>query len=120
MDATEFFTSVLPSTGPYVVASIREKRVSHRVVASFEKAQEASLQYMSQGADAYFCIGSILNKGFRNDKGDISPRNQKNIKALRSLILDLDVQAEHPKKYQSKEDALLGLQAFQQALGLFD
>lgn len=116
----EFFASVLPPEGPYVLAfKVKgSEGMTHKAYASFALMEKAGNRFAELGADTYLCIGSIKDREYRTAEGKVSLRNQNNIEELKSLILDLDVKYGSDKHFQTKEEALMGLFAFQKALVL--
>ena len=92
-DAQTFLAHVLPPDGPYVLAYATKTRkgMVHKVHDSTDSMSKMAMQLSGRGADVYLCVGSILDKEFTNDKGNKVPRNQRNIKSLQCLILDVDV-----------------------------
>ena len=117
--AEQFLASVLPSVGPYIIAFKHKSRqgMGHRVCQTIAEMVTESKPYVDRNCDVYLCVSSILDPQFRNEKGVVSPRNQRNCKSTRSLILDIDV-GDTQDKYGSKEEALEGLTKFQQEMEL--
>lgn len=123
-EAQEFLAHVLPPDGPYVLAYISKTRkgATHKSFDTIESMAKAATDLSKKGLEVYTCVGSILDKEFTNDNGKKVPRNQKNIKSLQSLILDIDVKAQGEKDwerfYNTKQEALTGLVGFIKTLGL--
>ena len=123
-DAQSFLAHVLPPDGPYVLAYATKTRkgMTHKIFETTETMAREALKISKSGAEVYLCVGSILDKEFTNDKGKKVPRNQRNIKSLQCLILDIDVVEPTSKKadrfFTSKQEALESLVGFVNDLGV--
>lgn len=107
----QFFTTVLPATGPYVLAfKGNYPGMAHRVYNTIDTLPSTNLK----GINLYFSIGSIKDPEFKKD-GKISPRNQKNVKEVKVLPLDIDIK-EDEKFYHTQEEALEGIWELQKDL----
>ena len=115
----EFFVSVLPAGGTFVLAwKNKTSGWKHKTFNDIDAACKTSDELANSGFDVYFCIGTILDPKFKNDKGKVSPRAQENIFKIKSLVLDLDVDESSPKKFHSQEEALVSLANFQETFQL--
>lgn len=126
-EAQSFLAHVLPPDGPYVLAYVTKARkgMAHKIHDTTESMARMAMQLSERGADVYLCVGSILDKEFTNDKGNKVPRNQRNIKSIKCLILDVDVvdpanpgAKKAERFFNSKQEALAAITSFVEAVGL--
>lgn len=134
MDTAGFLKLVWPATGPYCLAVASSRGVVHRVVETVQQAV-AYVSRLAPAQDVYFAVHSLRQPRVWNPRkagplpadapegattGGWSQRVQANMCAARALYVDLDVDPDgaDPRKYASRADALDGLAAFTQAVGL--
>lgn len=126
-DAQSFLAHVLPPDGPYVLAYATKARkgMTHKIHDTTESMAKQAMQLSERGADVYLCVGSILDKEFTNDKGNKVPRNQRNIKSVQCLILDVDVvdplnpgTKKAERFFNTKEEALAAIVGFVKDVGI--
>ena len=99
----QFYEKVLPSQGIYCVTGINPNgRALNRFAESVDEVVEI-VDALSQAGENVFIALSTFDKWSR--KGD-------NALYCRSFFIDLDVDADNPKKYPSKEAALAALDEF--------
>jgi hypothetical protein len=118
----DFFTSVLPPEGPYVLGYPNEKKIwTIKAFHSFLECRRAALSWANSGYDVFYCIGSIkdLNHQTKDRFGKVkkSLKTKENIAQIKSLIVDIDIGPEK-NKYQTKQAALKGLIEFVKNTGL--
>lgn len=109
----DFFTSILPAEGPYVLGHTTavKNKFSIKTFSTIAAFRKAALSWANSGFDAYFCVGAIQDENFVDEKGKKSPKKKENIRELKSLILDIDIGTDK-NKYLSKEDGLKALIKF--------
>jgi hypothetical protein len=114
MMSKEFLERVLPE-GLLVIAQFRGKGKGFRHFIC-ENHEQASLQAQAidrVGGECYFGLGVLREKKIYNEKREKwEVRVGENIRALKSLFIDIDVDAEHPSKYATREEAVLALRDF--------
>lgn len=99
----QFYEKVLPSQGIYCVTGIDPNgRALNRFAESIDEVIEV-VDALNQAGENVFIALSTFDKWSR--KGD-------NALYCRSFFIDLDVDADNPKKYPSKEAALAALDEF--------
>ncbi|MBT9176713.1 MAG: hypothetical protein DDT20_01034 [Firmicutes bacterium] len=115
MNTLDFLQSVLPERGLYVASRLINKQFRNRVCDSIEELTQTVLGYDAQGVDAYFACAAYRERevdGTKDGKTFKQVRVQRNVRALRSFWMDLDVEPGNDKKYESHEAALDGLVEF--------
>lgn len=102
----DFLATVLPTTGRYCVAGIKNGQIKQKFVATLEEIEHAARGFTDRGADAYFATAS-----FKTDK-----RNGASAMALRSFFIDID--CGEGKDYPDQAAGAQALLAFVKATGL--
>lgn len=98
----QFLSDVLPSCGLYCSVGISGGIPQQRFHESSKDVAALCDTHASMRVDAYFALASFTTK----------TRKAQHVQALRSLFVDLDVDAEAPHKYATFEDAHEALQEF--------
>lgn len=110
--AKEFLERVLPA-GLIVIARLRGRGFQHYVCDNHEQAALQALAIDREGGECYFGLGVLREPKLYNEKRKKwEVRVGENIRALKSLFIDVDVDPEHPNKYHTREEALLALRDF--------
>lgn len=112
--AKEFLERVLPA-GLIVIAKFRGKGkgFQHYVCENVEQASLQAQAIDREGGECYFGLGVLREPRIWNAKRDKwEVRVGENIRALKSLFVDIDVDDDHPDKYHSREEAVLALRDF--------
>lgn len=118
MDTLAFFRKVLPASGYYVIGRICPGQTwfTHDVCSSLEEAVQYAANYDAQGLPTYHACAAYREQFVETPGKDGKTKKQirvhKNVRALKSFWMDLDVEAGNEKKYQSQEEAIDGLLAF--------
>lgn len=103
-----FFTAILPSKGLYCLAYMKASEKmppKHLIFTTKDELDKKALELSAQGFDVYFAVGSLKNQ-YVEVNGRKHVRVKENILALRSIFLDLDVDPDDPKKFQSPNEAI--------------
>lgn len=99
----QFYEKVLPSQGVYCVAAIsREGKVTNRFADSLSDLFDLISEFKLGGQNVFVALNSF--SGYS--------RKAEYAQYCRSFFIDLDVDADNPKKYPSKEAALTALDEF--------
>lgn len=119
MDIRQFFRTVCPSAGPYLIAipvqwHDREtgelkkgfRHTAHDTVEAAAQHATALATDSEAPAEVYFALGNVKE----NRKKGV--RLQSNIKQLKAFWLDLDVDPSVPGKYTDQTSAVQALKAF--------
>lgn len=119
MTAQEFLELLLPSSGFYFTATLKDqggwRNTCHKTIASMVE-HAASLTFNNTAA--YFALASYeQDKVWSNAEERYQERTQDNTQALKCFFLDLDVGSSE-NKFPSKAEALRGLQNFCRTVGL--
>jgi hypothetical protein len=125
----EFLTMVLPDEGYLIVSAPAStgKGWWNNVVDDIPEMQAQSAIWLGDGKDVYFAMASYAEKrvwsptkiDYRTKKpGAYEKRTQANVKFIRSLFLDLDIDAKDEKKYPDQRTAFGVLRDFCRAIGL--
>ena len=77
----------------------------HLTFTTKDELDKKALELSAQGFDVYFAVGSLKNR-YVEVNGRRHVRVKENILALRSIFLDLDVDPDDPKKFQSPDEAI--------------
>lgn len=122
MDTTEFLRRVLPSTGLYVIARLVNGKFRHQVCDSIEEAAAYALQFDSQGVATYHACAAYREREVVTQRPDGTTwhqvRTHKNVRALKSFWMDLDVEPGNEKKFGSQAEAIESLVDFCQSTNL--
>lgn len=121
MTTIDFLAKILPPTGYYVAARLTAKGFRNHLCTSIEELAQQVLTYDSQGVAAYHACAAYREEsveGVKDGKPIRQVRTHRNVRALKSFYLDLDVAPANPAKYESQEAALGALVEFCQAVGL--
>lgn len=123
MQPIEFLRRILPAAGLYIIDRPRSggKGFSHQVCESLEEALQYALLYDSQGVTAYHACAAYREHfvmGVKNGNPIKQYRVQRNVRAVKSFWIDLDIEAGNAAKYESQGDACEALAVFCDAAGL--
>jgi len=124
MNAQEFLELLLPSTGIICIASpIPSGGWDNRQYQSIPQAVARVNWITFAGQPAYFATATfaedkVWDHSANNGEGKWRFRTQANAQYIKTFFLDLDVDPEDPKKFNSKADALVQLKAFVSKVGL--
>jgi len=106
MDAHDFLTAVLPSTGIYCVCELTTPRKRHYFVDTLEAAATNAESFAASGFNTYFALASFKQKG---------SRGADNAQLMRSFFIDIDIDPDGGEgKYTSKREAITALDTFLQ------
>lgn len=97
----QFYEKVLPSQGVYCVVGIRDEKVLHRFAETLDGLISNIQLFKDEGSNVYFALSTF----------DGHTRRAENALVCKSLFIDLDVGGSD-KKYASKDEAILALDAF--------
>lgn len=122
MQTTDFLRRILPAQGLYVAARLINGKFKNQVCDSIEELAQQVLAYDAAGVHAYHACGAYRERSVDTIKPDGSVwhqvRTHKNVRALKSFFMDLDVEPGNDKKFPSQEAACEGLAAFCDATNL--
>lgn len=124
MNARDFLTLVLPSTGFIFTATPLPKKGWANTAHSSIDAAVAHINHLTfTGRNAFFALASyekdkVWNPSANGGAGKWQYRTQENAQDIRAFFLDLDVDPHDSSKFNSKEQALIELRAFVHKLGL--
>ena len=123
MNAQEFLELLLPTSGIICTATPGATGWSNKQHATIPDAVRRINFLTYCGAPAYFAMATfeqekVWDHSANNGAGKYRFRTQANAQYIRSFYLDLDVDPEDPKKFDTKEDALASLKAFVRKVGL--
>lgn len=122
MDTVAFLSAILPSKGLYIAARLTSKGFRNQVVDSIEELAQYVLAYDSQGVAAYHACAAYREPfvmGVKDGQPIKQTRTHKNVRALRSFFMDLDVKPDSPATaFASQEDGIGALVSFCGATGL--
>jgi hypothetical protein len=110
----DFLARVLSPTGYTCIATpapAPHKGFSHYRLTDKDKIEWLIKKLLSEQKNVYFAIGTLREKEIEV-AGVTKIRVAANIHEIKSLILDLDVGANNPKKYPSQRDAVQSLMKF--------
>lgn len=114
MTSREFLERVLPA-GLIVIAKFRGKGkgFQHYVCENVDQAAAQAQAIDREGGECYFGLGALKEPRIYNEtRKKWEVRVGDNIRALKSLFVDIDVDPEHPNKYHSREEAVMALRDF--------
>jgi hypothetical protein len=141
MDIREVLSDIIPTVGFPVAAKVLGAKVQHRVKDSVAEIVAVANQLDREGDDAYFGIGTLIEKRRMLFDGEGNPvmqqsddgktswhkyeiRTIENTQAVRVLHLDVDVHESGLKKtkpvYPTTRDALADMQKLRASLGFPD
>ena len=120
MNNSELLAAILPEEGPYLLAIPAQFTNDEGEVVpyfkhfAYESVDElvAEADRRSQAKDVYFALGSV--KEVKQKK----MRKAGNIARVSSFWLDIDIEADNPKKYPDQKVAATQLKGFISAMGL--
>ena len=122
MNTIEFLHRILPDRGLYVAARLINGKFKNQVCDSIEELAQQVLAYDAAGVHSYMACAAYRERSVDTVKPDGTTwhqvRTHKNVRALRSFFMDLDVEPGNDKKFESQDAALDGLIAFRDATGL--
>ena len=100
----QFYEKALPSQGVYCVTGIKDKKVQNRFAETLDDLTNIIEELKTQDYNIFVALSSFNSYSRKADNAAFS----------RSFFIDLDVDPENPKKYNSKEEALAALDEFLQ------
>jgi len=109
MQPLEFLAAVLPSEGVYCIAELSSSKKEHVYANSLKELEAALERFNASKFNTYFALAAFTEEG---------TRAAVNAKYMRSLFVDLDCDANDPKKYKTQQEALDALNTFLQSSGL--
>lgn len=112
--AKAFLERVLPA-GLVVIAKFqgKGKGFKHYVCENVEQAALQALAIDREGGECYFGLGALREPRIYNEKRKKwEVRVGENIRALKSLFIDIDVEEGNPNKYPTREAAINELRDF--------
>ena len=115
MNTTDFLRAVLPTTGLYIAARLTSKGFRNQVCSSVEELAQQVLNYDSQGVAAYMAMAAYREAsvdGMKDGKPIKQTRTHRNVRALRSFYMDLDVKPGVITAFESQEAACIALADF--------
>ena len=116
MDTLAFLQKILPAEGLYIIGRLIKGRFKHTVCDNLTEAATYAAQFDAQGVTTYHACAAFRERTVTVTKADGSVyqavRLQKNVRALKALWMDLDVEAGNEKKFASQEAAVDGLVDF--------
>ena len=115
MNPLDFLRRVLPASGLYIIARLVKDKWCHQVCASLEEAAAYALQFDSQGVPTYHACAAYRERsveGHKNGQTFHQVRVQRNVRAIRSFWMDLDVKPEVQGAFESQGAALEALVDF--------
>jgi Domain of unknown function (DUF927) len=121
VDTITFLRTILPSKGLYIAARLTSKGFRNQVCESIEELVQQVLMYDSQGVAAYHAVASFREHsidGVKDGQTFKQTRTHKNVRALRSFFMDLDVKPGVATAFESQEYAIGALVGFCSATGL--
>lgn len=140
MDIRDVLSDIIPTVGYPVAAKVLGAKVEHRVKDNVEQIIAIGAELDEDGEDAYFGIGTLIEKKrfLFDDEGSpvmatagdgrqwhrYETRTIENTRAVRVLHLDVDVHESGMKRnkpvYPTTKDALADMQRLRAALGFPD
>lgn len=123
MNAQEFLELLLPTTGIICTATPKGTGWANKQHASIPSAVSDINLATYCGLPAYFAMATFAEKevwdhAANNGAGKYRFRTQTNAQYIRSFYLDLDVDPQDPRKFDSKEDAICQLKMFVGKIGM--
>ena len=131
MRTSEFLRKVLPDEGYLIVATPpptgKKSGWWNNVVNDVPELQVKATEWLRAGKDVYFAMSSYKEKQVWSPTkidyktklpGAWEKRTQANVRLVRSLFLDLDVDPKNAEKYSTQKDAAIALTAFCKTTGL--
>lgn len=122
MNTVEFLRRILPPHGLYVATRMIGGKARNQVCDSIEELAQQVLAYDAAGVHAYHACAAYREHSVETVKPDGSVwhqvRTHKNVRAVRSFFMDLDVEPGNEHKFESQEAAIDGLVAFCHATDL--
>src|SRR3990167_4606392 len=121
MDTTDFLRAILPTKGLYIAARLTSKGFRNQVCESIEELAQQVLNYDLQGVAAYHACAAYREPfvmGVKDGKEFKQTRTHKNVRALRSFYMDLDVKPGVTTAFESQESAIGALVTFCSGVGL--
>lgn len=98
----QFYEKALPSQGVYCVTGIKDGKATNRFAETLDQLVEIIEELKANQSNVFVALSSFGSYSRKADNALFS----------RSLFIDLDVDPENPKKYNSKEEALAALDDF--------
>jgi hypothetical protein len=116
----DFLNAVLPA-GQLVCVAFRGEGKNgfiHKIVTDTHAAAKTAQWGLRKRMDAYFCISSMKELEWIDPQGKAHKRKKENCAGTKVFVLDVDIKAEGDKHYNTKEEALVALEAFKARLSL--
>ena len=103
----DLLTAVQPAEGWYAIVGLSPDRMQQELVESREEADEWVKTFLKQGKNVFFGVAKYT---------DGKSRTKQNVKALRSLWLDIDCGPE--KDYDTQNEGFEALRGFCKTVGM--
>lgn len=118
METIDFLKSVLGNDGLYCAWGKNKQNTKiQKFYETVEELEAAAYEYDKNGYDIYFALGTYKKEGVRKvSKNIYEGRDASNIKQMRSMFIDIDV--DDKKGYPSQLDAAIALKEFVNKTGL--
>lgn len=112
MTPSEFLSYLLPK-GLVVIAELAGTGFKHHVFESIAAADECVSRIVRAGKDCYFGLGTLVEPRVWNETTQKwTVRTGNNIKELKSLFVDIDIEQDNERKYSTADEALAALDLF--------
>lgn len=123
MGTQQFLELILPREGQKVLALVVPAEgggtwFKYKNYQTVEDIARAAEHYDENGETVYFAVNTFGDWYHDTAKGKKRIRTQENVVACRSLYDDFDVDADDPKKYSTRNDALVDVIRFAKAVRL--
>jgi len=121
MNTLDFLRSILPAQGLYVAARLTDRGFRNTICSSIEELAQQCLAADQQGVHVYHACAAYREPfvmGVKDGKPIRQVRTHKNVRALKSFFMDLDVEPGNPKKFESQDEACIALADFCKVSGL--
>lgn len=115
METVEFLRKILPSSGLYIVARLSDKGLRHQVCDTVEEAAMYAQQFDAQGVTTYHACAAFRDRsvpGVKDGQPIKQVRTHRNVRALKSFWMDLDVKPGNPAAFESQGAAIEALVDF--------
>lgn len=123
MGTQEFLELVLPAAGNKIITLVKpgdngQTWFKYKAYPTAQEAARAAVAFDQNGETVYFAVNGFGDWYHDEKKDKKRIRTQENVVACRSLIDDFDVDADDPKKYATREEALADIIKLAQAVRL--
>ena len=116
MSTQAFLSAVLPKQGHYYLVVFSGDKHKHIPFSNIDQLAATAKEVADTGYDTYFAVAAFKAPNVV-ENGRVRFRVKTNVRALQSVVFDIDVAANDPKKYASKQEALEATIKFFKALG---